>query len=183
MNAGARKTGWFRAVPHSRPARDGQMQGLGPCPKTNQHRTDYWDNAYQRQPYRLASWTPRAQVAHGLHENGKKCTCKRSDVVRAAVGTTITDRPPHRAVRAQLTHTAPAADIWRRFAPPERDTRARVVAASGCTIERPAPRSAAPLAAQFQCEEPVVAQPFPAAVQARRADRNLLKRGWPIRAV
>ena len=27
-----------------------------------------------------------------------------------AVGTTITDRPPHRSVRALLTHTAPTSD-------------------------------------------------------------------------
>jgi hypothetical protein len=31
-----------------------------------------------------------------------------------AVGTAIADRPPHRSVRAELPHTAPTSDIWRR---------------------------------------------------------------------
>jgi hypothetical protein len=30
-----------------------------------------------------------------------------------AVGTTITDRPPHRTVRAALPHTAPTSEAWR----------------------------------------------------------------------
>jgi hypothetical protein len=31
-----------------------------------------------------------------------------------AVGTLITERPPHRSVRALLTHTAPTLDAWRQ---------------------------------------------------------------------
>src|SRR4051812_11531568 len=33
-----------------------------------------------------------------------------------AVGTTVTRRPPHRSVRAELLHTAPTSDAWRRSA-------------------------------------------------------------------
>jgi hypothetical protein len=33
-----------------------------------------------------------------------------------AVGTTVTCRPPHRTVRAELLHTAPTLDGWRRSA-------------------------------------------------------------------
>jgi len=32
---------------------------------------------------------------------------------RVAVGVAITDRPPHRSVRALLAHTAPTLDEWR----------------------------------------------------------------------
>jgi len=33
-----------------------------------------------------------------------------------AVGTPVTRRPPHRSVRAELLHTAPTSDAWRRSA-------------------------------------------------------------------
>src|SRR5947209_13421868 len=33
-----------------------------------------------------------------------------------AVGTIITDRPPHRSVRAELPHTAPTLDVLRQSA-------------------------------------------------------------------
>jgi hypothetical protein len=33
-----------------------------------------------------------------------------------AVGTSVTRRPPHRSVLAELLHTAPTADVWRRSA-------------------------------------------------------------------
>src|SRR2546421_10479693 len=33
-----------------------------------------------------------------------------------AVGTPVAQRPPHRSVRAELLHTAPTADAWRRSA-------------------------------------------------------------------
>src|SRR5271170_7734171 len=32
------------------------------------------------------------------------------------VGTPVTRRPPHRSVRAELLHTAPTLDTWRRSA-------------------------------------------------------------------
>ena len=37
-------------------------------------------------------------------------------IVLVAVGTTIAGRPPHRSVRAELPHTAPTLDEWRRSA-------------------------------------------------------------------
>ena len=33
-----------------------------------------------------------------------------------AVGTLVAQRPPHRSVRAELLHTAPTSDAWRRSA-------------------------------------------------------------------
>ena len=33
------------------------------------------------------------------------------DVIRVAVGTEVTPRPPHRSVRAELPHTAPASGM------------------------------------------------------------------------
>ena len=38
-----------------------------------------------------------------------------------AVGTTVTRRPPHRSVRAELLHTAPTSDTWRRSARSDAD--------------------------------------------------------------
>jgi hypothetical protein len=39
------------------------------------------------------------------------CDCKSG--ISVAVGTIITDRPPHRTVRAALPHTAPTLEDWR----------------------------------------------------------------------
>jgi len=38
-----------------------------------------------------------------------------------AVGTMVTHRPPHRSVRALLTHTAPTLDSWRQNAGWDKD--------------------------------------------------------------
>jgi DNA-binding beta-propeller fold protein YncE len=40
---------------------------------------------------------------------------KEASAVWVAVGTAIADRPPHRSVRALLTHTALTSNIWRRI--------------------------------------------------------------------
>src|SRR6266478_4634725 len=40
---------------------------------------------------------------------------------RVTVGTTITDRPPHRPVLAALPHTVPTSDVWRRSEQSGRD--------------------------------------------------------------
>ena len=40
-----------------------------------------------------------------------------------AVGTTLADRPPHRSVRALLTHTAPTSDAWRQNESSGKDAR------------------------------------------------------------
>ena len=62
-----------------------------------------------------------------------------SDTVlpRVAVGTVITDRPPHRSVRARLTHTAPTLDIWRQSEPRDRGAPGGAGAASGQSAESP----------------------------------------------
>ena len=45
---------------------------------------------------------------------------QRAEVRKAlgvAVGMPVTRHPPHKTVRAQLTHTASALDDWRQSAP------------------------------------------------------------------
>src|SRR5580698_10593095 len=41
--------------------------------------------------------------------------------VSVTVGTDIADRPPYRSVRAELPHTAPTLDDWRRNERQEKD--------------------------------------------------------------
>jgi hypothetical protein len=57
-----------------------------------------------------------------------------------AVGTAIADRPPHRSVRALLTHTAPTSDIWRQSERRGMDAPAGDGAASGYTVDRSGPQ-------------------------------------------
>ena len=59
--------------------------------------------------------------------------------LRVAVGTTISDRPPHRSVRALLTHTAPTLDIWRRSARSGKDAQAGAGEASVGSVDRAGP--------------------------------------------
>ena len=49
----------------------------------------------------------------------KKPASKRTCMV--AVGTMISQRPPHRSVRAELLHTAPTSDTWRQTARADAD--------------------------------------------------------------
>src|SRR3954452_24253158 len=47
------------------------------------------------------------------------CVYRRSSAAKllfVAVGTPVSRRPPHRSVRAELLHTAPTLDDWRRSA-------------------------------------------------------------------
>src|SRR5215831_6941998 len=44
---------------------------------------------------------------------------------KVAVGTAVTRCPPHSPVLAQLAHTVPTLDVWRRSAHEDRDVRGR----------------------------------------------------------
>jgi hypothetical protein len=48
-------------------------------------------------------------VCSETHESGE-------ELVGVAVGTSVTQRPPHRSARAAFLHAAPTVDIWRRSA-------------------------------------------------------------------
>jgi hypothetical protein len=56
----------------------------------------------------------KALLAEGLIEAAGRNAWKVTQAV--AVGTAIADRPPHRSVRAELPHTAPALDVSRQIA-------------------------------------------------------------------
>ena len=46
----------------------------------------------------------------------RRITPSPTKLTFVAVGTPVTRRPPHRSVRAELLHTAPTSDAWRRSA-------------------------------------------------------------------
>ena len=60
-----------------------------------------------------------------------------------AVGTSIAARPPHRSVRALLTHTALTSDGWRRSEHLDRDARYADKAPSGRTSSNSDPSASA----------------------------------------
>jgi hypothetical protein len=49
-------------------------------------------------------------ISHQIHEPGRSSDFK-AHVLLFAVGTAITDRPPHRSVRAEFPHTAPTSGV------------------------------------------------------------------------
>src|SRR5580692_1915089 len=61
-----------------------------------------------------------------------------------AVGTIIADRPPHRSVRALLTHTAPTLVVWRRSGSSGKDEARGDWATSGKLIGSTGSRSTGP---------------------------------------
>ena len=70
--------------------------------------------------------------------------CNANDLLRdqkewVAVGTAIADRPPHRSVRALLTHTAPTSDIWRQSGRSGKDAQVGAGEASVGSIHRAGP--------------------------------------------
>src|SRR5208337_5409371 len=54
----------------------------------------------------------------------------QSNFLRVAVGTLVTQRPPHGSARAAFLHAALTADIWRRSAYQDTDEEAWVAGAS-----------------------------------------------------
>src|SRR6266478_9536548 len=55
------------------------------------------------------------RMLFGLPTNGSRIRLW-VEFIFVAVGTPVTRRPPHRSVRAELLHTAPTSDTWRRSA-------------------------------------------------------------------
>ena len=54
-------------------------------------------------------------------------------MITVAVGTPVARRPPHRSVRAELPHTAPTSDDWRRSA--RSDSGCRILALGNPAID------------------------------------------------
>src|SRR5690242_11347420 len=58
-----------------------------------------------------------------------------------AVGTPVAQRPPHRSVRAELLHTAPTLDEWRRSAHSDADAGSLHSGSTDRPTARTVPRS------------------------------------------
>src|ERR1035437_3840428 len=89
-----------------------------------------------------------------------------------AVGTTITDRPPHRSVRARLAHTAPTLDTGVKTGA---GVRMQDSGERNPAIEEPvqvAPVDFAALAPANQRVPPQKAQPMPEQTQRWTISRN-----------
>src|SRR5262249_9050218 len=63
------------------------------------------------------------------------------EVTLVAVGTTVARRPPHRSVRAELLHTAPTSDTWRRSARSDADVGSWHLESIDRPTSRTVPRS------------------------------------------
>ena len=64
------------------------------------------ERAENLQPGEIAQ-IPENQGQGGNEEHEQDCA--------VAVGTALTSSPPHRSVRAELPHTAPTSDVWRKI--------------------------------------------------------------------
>src|SRR5215831_14904023 len=68
---------------------------------------------------RLLAWLLACRLdtrVESCARRGRKRRVSTRQPERVAVGTAITERPPHSPVLARLTHTVPALDVWRRSA-------------------------------------------------------------------
>ena len=71
--------------------------------------------AFFNMPRRFQAPVPLKNRQPNRKISSRHFTCG-SGMPIVAVGTIIADRPPHRSVRAELLHTAPILDVWRRSA-------------------------------------------------------------------